>query len=137
MRKWLSLLSAIAKNVVLTLFNVEMLMLFKIVYVAEAIKIILIKWIISENKQLIPVNRLCIYKSKNVSDYEEKAGQLKRSYEKKQLWILQFQFWKIQGGGHVQCQALSQLWHWITQSSENIIRFSDVVLLLYEKWISK
>ena len=49
MRRWLSLLSVIVKNVdVLTLFNVEMLMHFKIVYVAGAIKIILIKWIISE-----------------------------------------------------------------------------------------
>ena len=136
MRRSLGLLSVIMKNVVLTLFNVEMLMNFKIVYIL-ATKIILIKWIISENRQLFRVDRICICKSKNISDYEEKAEQLKRSYKKKQLWILQFQFWNIWGGDHVPCQALSQLRHWITQSSENMIRFSDVVLLLYEKWISK
>ena len=91
MSGWLSLLSVIVKNVdVLTLFNVEMLMHFKIVYVAGAIKIILIKWIISENRQLFSVDRLCICKSKNVSDYKQKAGQLKRSYKKKQLWKYNF-----------------------------------------------
>ena len=47
---------------------------FKIVYVAGAIKFFLIKWIISENKQPFPVDRLCICKRKNLSDYEEKAG---------------------------------------------------------------
>ena len=90
MRRWLSLLSVIVKNVVLTLFNVEMLMHFKIVYVAGTIKIILIKCIISENRQLFSVDRLCICKSKNVSDYKQKAGQLKRSYKKKQLWKYNF-----------------------------------------------
>ena len=97
MRRWLILLFVIVKNVnVLTLFNVEMLMHFKIVYVAWAMNF----W----KQELFPVDRLCICKNKNVSDYEEKAGQLKRSYKKKQLWILQFQFWKIQGGSHVPCQ---------------------------------
>lgn len=58
------------KNV-LILFNVEKF-LYKVAYFAGATKIILIT---SENRELFSVDEFRFCKSKNVSNYEEKARQ--------------------------------------------------------------
>ena len=71
-RRWFSLPSVIAKMVdVLALFVVEKL-LSKIGYVVGAIKIILFKWITTENRECLSVDRFRVCKRKSVSDDEKK-----------------------------------------------------------------